>query len=65
MKYVCLDYDSCGWYTYLQQEDYKQELEQVIYCEQCPQLAVLVPKEFNIALHLKQNQLYILLQEKQ
>ena len=65
MKYVCLDYDSCGWYFYLQKEDYSQALEKVIYCNECSSLAVLVPNHFNIAFNLKKNQLYILLQEKE
>lgn len=65
MKYVCLDYDCCGWYRYLRQEDYKEQLDQVIYCEDCSNLAVLVSDDFNIALALEQNQLYILLQEKE
>ena len=65
MKYVCLDYDSCGWYSYLQEKDYKEILEQVIYCRECSSLAVLVPNDFNIASNLEKNQLYILLQEKE
>ena len=65
MKYVCLDYDSCAWYNYLKPDDYKQSLEQVISCEECSHLAVLVSDDFNIASTLEQNKLYILLQEKE
>ena len=65
MKYVCLDYDSCAWYMYLEEKDYKENLEQVIYCRECTALAVLVPNDFNIASSLERTQLYILLQEKE
>ena len=64
MKYVCLDYDCCGWYYYLEKEDYKYFLEQVIPCEECSNLAVLVSDDFDVALALEQNELYIILQEK-
>lgn len=65
MKYVCLDYDSCGWFIYLKEQDYKDNLDQTILCEECASLAVLVPNNFNIAYILEQDQLYILLQEKE
>ena len=65
MKYVCLDYDSCAWYYYLQADDYKHPLEKVVSCEECSHLAVLVSDDFDIASTLEQNELYIFLQEKE
>jgi len=65
MKYVCLDYDTCGWFYYLTSEDYKDHLPEVVYCEECANLAVLVKKDFDIASVLEANQTYMILQEEE
>lgn len=59
MKYVCMNYQECEYYEYIQTEDLKDS-DNVIYCPNCNSLAILVSSDFNIKEILEDSVVFVL-----